>query len=65
MEEKVKSYIEAVIALSKGYGMSIGHQDSHGAFEIVPYSPHYDKWLRNATIEITEEDNPEVNNYEI
>lgn len=46
--DDAKKFIEEVIALGKKYGMAIGHQDEHGAFEIRDYTDRDADWLRQA-----------------
>lgn len=48
---KEKEFIEAVIALYKQYGFSIGHEDSHGAFVIERFCEQNVTWLRDAIID--------------
>jgi len=44
----VQAFLRAVAALSKGFGLSISHEDGHGAFKIEPYSEDNIKWLGQA-----------------
>lgn len=46
---KIDAFIEEVIAVCKRHGLSIGHEDGHGAFEIGEADEHNFKWLRDAT----------------
>lgn len=50
-KEKQEQFIEAVIALSKGFGLSISHEDKHGDFTIEAYNETYSEWLSNAGID--------------
>ena len=50
-KEKQEQFIEAVIALSKGFGLSISHEDGHGTFMIEAYNETYSEWLTNAGID--------------
>lgn len=47
-----RAYVEGIIELGKKHGLSLGHEDSHGAFEIEPRSAGgeewNDDWLRQA-----------------
>ena len=41
-------FIEDVIEVYKKHGLSISHEDGHGAFLIEPISVHNIEWLRDA-----------------
>ena len=43
--EKVDKFIEEILAMCKKHGMSISHEDRHGAFIIENYDEHYVEWL--------------------
>jgi hypothetical protein len=45
---RVDAFIEAVLAVCKQHGLSISHEDCHGAFIVVDYAEEFDKWLRDA-----------------
>ena len=51
-DEKTKAFIEEVIKIYKKYGLSISHEDSHGAFFIEKYNEselnNNAEWLRAA-----------------
>ena len=48
---EIDAFIEDVLAVCRKHGMSIGHEDSHGAFEIVRrLDAECADWLRNAHI---------------
>lgn len=47
--EKIDTFIEEVIAVSKKHGFSISHEDVHGSFEIEEYSESNISWLREAS----------------
>lgn len=52
------AFIEAVIALAKEHGFTIGHEDGHGAFELNQRGDNserdadMDEWLRQAHVEV-------------
>lgn len=46
--KKIDAFIEEVIAVSKKHGLSISHEDGHGAFEIEKFSEANASWLRHA-----------------
>lgn len=46
--KKIDAFIDEVIAVSKKHGLSIGHEDVHGAFEIEEFSESNALWLRHA-----------------
>lgn len=46
--ENKEEFVEAVIKLSKEYGLSISHEDGHGAFILEPYDEHNSEWLRKS-----------------
>jgi hypothetical protein len=51
MDEKVKQFIEDIIAVYRKHGLAISHQDCQGAFIIEPNkNDYYERWLRNAEI---------------
>jgi hypothetical protein len=55
VEDKVKSFLEVIEAICKVYGLSITHEDEHGAFIIEDYKETNIEWLKEATINIKEE----------
>lgn len=42
------TFIEEVLAVCKKHGMSISHEDHHGAFEIIAFTDEAAEWLREA-----------------
>lgn len=45
---KIDAFIAEVIAVSKKHGLSIGHEDSHGAFVVEVFSDSNADWLLHA-----------------
>lgn len=45
---EVDAFIADIIAVCRKHGMSISHEDHHGAFEIEPYSEKRVEWLKRA-----------------
>ena len=41
-----REFINAVIALEREYGLTLSHEDVHGAFLIEPFSELNVEWLR-------------------
>ena len=50
-DEAVNEFLDAVIALSKEHGLSIGHEDSQGAFIVMPYDEQLSDWLWEAHVD--------------
>ena len=42
---KIDAFIAEIIEVSKKHGLSISHEDAHGAFEIENYDEENSKWL--------------------
>ena len=47
----VDAFIDDVIDVCKKHGMSIAHEDDHGAFIIEYYSDINIEWLENAAVD--------------
>jgi hypothetical protein len=45
---QVKTFIEEIIDVCKKHGLSIGHEDTQGAFEIKEYNTDDIEWFRSA-----------------
>jgi hypothetical protein len=45
---EVDAFIEEILSVCERHGLSIGHEDGHGAFEISPYHNAFNQWLRAA-----------------
>jgi hypothetical protein len=45
-----QKYIAEISKLSKQYGYSISHEDTHGSFIIEPYDENNIDWLKGASI---------------
>jgi hypothetical protein len=50
--EKVEKFLDAIERLCRIHGLSIGHEDGHGAFVIEKYNDHNLQWLRQAHSDI-------------
>jgi hypothetical protein len=51
-DARAKEFIERIVSLCREYGLSIGHEDEHGAFLIeIGYDENYMNWLRDACYE--------------
>jgi hypothetical protein len=50
----VEAFLDEIESVCRKHGMSISHTDSQGSFLIVPFSPPYVEWLRDATLHIPE-----------
>jgi hypothetical protein len=53
-KKKLGAFRDELIALYRKHGVSIGHEDSHGAFIIRDFRESDVKWILNATNEATE-----------
>lgn len=49
--QEVDLFLDEVLAVCAEYGMSIAHEDEHGAFIVVPSEPVWDDSLRTAFME--------------
>jgi hypothetical protein len=41
-----KKFIDDIIEISKKHGLSLGHEDHHGAFEVETYDEGNIEWLK-------------------
>lgn len=44
----VDAFLDEIIQVCQKHNMSIGHEDSHGAFEVCDYEEGMTEWLCNA-----------------
>ncbi len=44
---EVDSFLDEIESVCRKHKMSIGHEDSQGAFIVFPFSVPYIKWLRD------------------
>ena len=49
-EEKAKAFIDEIIEVSKKHGLSLGHEDIGGNFEVHNYDERKIEWLKNFEI---------------
>lgn len=45
---KIDAFIEDIKKVYEKHGLAIGHEDQHGAFEIVNNAAEYVEWLEDA-----------------
>lgn len=48
----VDAFIDDIVATCRKHGLSIGHEDGHGAFIIEPFSESNADWLNHAHIDL-------------
>lgn len=48
----VEKYLDEIDKISKHYGLSISHEDSHGAFIIEKYNKLNIKWLNDCLLNL-------------
>lgn len=46
-KEKAELFINEIIELSKKHGLSLGHEDIGGSFEVHPYDERKNDWLKD------------------
>jgi len=46
--KKIDAFLAEVIEVCKKHGMSISHEDAHGAFIVEPFDEASVKWLMDA-----------------
>ena len=51
VEYTKKDFLNKILETCREYGYSIGHEDDHGAFQIVEYSTGHEDWLAEAKID--------------
>lgn len=45
---KVDAFLDDIVAVCRKHNMSLGHEDSHGAFLVEDYSEENVRWLNAA-----------------
>jgi len=45
---KVEAFLNEVVEVCKRHGLSIGHEDGHGAFRVEDYDETNTEWLLDA-----------------
>lgn len=45
---RVEAFLDAIVAVYRKHGMSLSHEDTHGAFKIERDSAENEEWLRGA-----------------
>ena len=48
--KRVDHFLAEVLNISRRYGLSIEHEDRHGAFLVTPFNEASADWLRGAGI---------------
>lgn len=56
MDEKIKNFLDDIVKVYKKYNLTLSHEDGHGAFIIDNYDEYNIKWLYDALINISTED---------
>ena len=46
--EKIDTFLSEVVSVCRKHGLSIGHEDSQGAFQVMPFKEEYAEWLMAA-----------------
>jgi hypothetical protein len=54
--ERIEVFLNAIEQECRRHGLSIAHEDSHGAFEIVEFNEPDLEWLRGAKDSSTKSD---------
>ena len=49
-DPRIDAFLEEILAVCARHGLSISHEDGHGAFIIEPFSENNKEWLENAMI---------------
>jgi hypothetical protein len=44
--EKKKAFLKDLLEVYEKHGICLSHEDSHGAFKLVPYSDIYVEWVK-------------------
>lgn len=47
-DPRVEQFLDEITAVCRKHGMSIAHEDPHGAFVIATYHHLLERWLRDA-----------------
>ena len=54
--DNVAAFLEAIERLSRLYGLSLAHEDVHGAFIVEPFSEENILWLKSAHLHLSEDE---------
>lgn len=57
-DAQIKTFLDEIESVSKKHGLSISHEDGHGAFMIEPFSQDNIDWLKEARINYLDEYTP-------
>jgi hypothetical protein len=44
----IREFLQAIARVCEDFGLSLSHEDGHGAFEITPYDDYNQDWLSRA-----------------
>ena len=44
-------FLADILAVCRKHGLALGHEDIHGAFEVLPYSTEAVQWLDSAHLQ--------------
>ena len=47
--EKTVAFLEALSEVCRRYGLSLGHEDREGGFQVEPYNLESEQWLLDAS----------------
>lgn len=45
---RTRAFLDAIVALSREHGLSLSHEDGHGAFMVEPFDERNADWLMAA-----------------
>ncbi len=48
-KQQVDMFLADILEICKKHNLSLGHEDQHGSFVIVPYQEIYNTWLFEAS----------------
>jgi hypothetical protein len=55
---KPEDFLNEIEALSRRYGLCLGHEDGHGAFLVVPFDEYHIEWLKAASVRVRLHEKP-------
>jgi len=48
--EDIRAFLLEYVELCKNYGITISHEDTHGGFELEPFSIYNIKWMMDCSV---------------